>query len=185
MLTVTPGPTAPIEPPRQTGGNVLYLDFDSVLHPGEVYVHPGRPPVLVGRPDHVLFEHAPLLDLLLKPYPSVIVVLSTSWVRHYRGSIRRIAALLPEGLGERVVGATYHSRVPRHEFDSASRGLQVWRDVLRRKPDRWLALDDDDEAWPAWCRDNLVLTHKVHGISAGPVLSELQSKLKSVFGDHP
>ena len=162
---------------------MLYLDLDSVLHPGEVYVRRGSRPFLFNRPGHALFEHAPLLEELLKPYPSVVIVLSTSWVRHYRGSIPRIARRLPDGLRRRVVGGTYHSQMARDEFMSTSRGMQVWSDVLRRKPARWLAIDDDDENWPAWCRDKLVRTDEVLGISEPGVLAELQAKLKSVFGD--
>ncbi|WP_166658340.1 HAD domain-containing protein [Paraburkholderia silvatlantica] len=31
---------------------------------------------------------------------------------------------------------------------------------------KWVALDDDDEGWPAWCRDHLVRTDPELGISA-------------------
>jgi len=58
--------------------------------------------------------------------------------------------------------------------------MQVWSDVLRRKPADWLALDDDYLDWPAWCRDKLVRTHPVLGISAPVVLAELQTKLASM-----
>ena len=63
------------------------------------------------------------------------------------------------------------------EFAAALRGMQVWADVLRRKPQAWLALDDDDEGWPTWCREQLVRTDPVMGISKPTVLSELKTKL--------
>jgi hypothetical protein len=176
-----PRPTVDIPPPRHSGGDVLYLDFDSVLHPGEVYVRASGGLVLRNSPGHELFEHAPLLDRALLPYPGISIVLSTSWVRHYRGCIPRIAARLPPGLRDRVIGATFHSGMSRDTFEASSRGSQVCADVLRRKPGRWLAIDDDDDGWPKWARKQLVLTHKVLGISEPAVLGELQSKLELTF----
>jgi hypothetical protein len=55
--------------------------------------------------------------------------------------------------------------------------MQIWADVLRRKPAGWLALDDDYLHWPTWCREQLVRTDEVLGISAPRVLDELKAKL--------
>ncbi|MFC5431081.1 HAD domain-containing protein [Paraburkholderia denitrificans] len=55
--------------------------------------------------------------------------------------------------------------------------MQIWSDVLRRKPKAWLALDDDDSGWPEWCPDSLVRTDPDLGISEPAVLAELQAKL--------
>ena len=62
---------------------ILYLDFDGVLHPADVRMHvdgPQRPQVYIGgRPsDHPLFEHAPLLERILTPFPDLKIVLATS-----------------------------------------------------------------------------------------------------------
>lgn len=122
---------------------MLYCDFDATLHPGAVYRKKKIGLFLFGCPGHSLFEHAPLLETLLEPYPDVSIVLLTNWVQVYRGSIARVANYLPPGLVARVVGATYHSRMDRQAFTSASRGEQVWSDVLRRRPSAWLAIDDD------------------------------------------
>lgn len=60
-------------------GPVLYLDFDGVLHPDEVYRIRGR---IVLRFDGMnMFEWAPLLAEHLEPYPDVQIILSTSRVR--------------------------------------------------------------------------------------------------------
>ena len=57
----------------------LFLDFDGVLHPDEVYRVGGR---IVLRVDGFsLFEWSSILDELLAPYPGTQIVLSTSWVR--------------------------------------------------------------------------------------------------------
>ncbi|KWF99173.1 hypothetical protein WL95_00165 [Burkholderia cepacia] len=179
-MTGFPGPVLDVPPPRRMGGHVLFLDLDGCVHPDAVYEKPGSGPYLQGYPGHRLFEHCGLLEAVLEPYPDVRIVLSTSWVRRYRGSIRRVSRRLTPGLQARVVGATYHSKMDREAFAAAPRGMQVWQDVLRRKPTAWLALDDDDEGWPAWCRDNLVRTDPLLGISAPSVLAEFKSKLEAM-----
>lgn len=180
MPTVPPEPTFGVPPPRRTGGHLLFLDFDGVLHPESVYLLHKRGPILLNEPGHRLFEHCILLEQVLEPYPDVRIVLSTSWVRRYRGSVRRVSRRLTPGLQARVVGATYHSAMDREEFAAAPRGMQVWSDVLRRKPVAWLALDDDWLHWPAWCRDCLVRTDPILGISEPSVLDELKTKLERV-----
>lgn len=181
MHTERSGIDYALPPPRRTGERVLFLDFDGVLHPESVYFYHRRGPVLVNAPGHHMFEHAGLLEQELQPYPSVKIVLSTSWVRRYHGSVAKVARHLTRGLRERIIGATYHSRMDQHEFAEAPRGVQIWADVVRRKPTSWLALDDDSEGWPTWCRDQLVLTDETLGISAPHVLDELRIKLASVM----
>lgn len=165
----------PIPPPRVTGGRVLYLDFDGVLHPENVHMT-RRGPRLVDAPGHQLFEHVDLLDELLRPYPEVRIVLSTSWTCAYR-SLRRAIRCLPLTLRERVVGATWHSSMDTELFRAAPRGMQIWADVLRRQPERWLALDDDWLHWPAWCRDRLVRTDEMLGIAEPALLARVREEL--------
>lgn len=45
-------------PPVATGGLILYLDFDGVLHPENVYMQPGQGPYIESPEGHKLFEHA-------------------------------------------------------------------------------------------------------------------------------
>lgn len=169
-----------LDRPRVHGGQVLYLDYDGVLHHESVYRHPKHGISLSAGPDFKLFQHAPLLGELLRPYPEVRIVLSTSWVRVM--GLRRAASYLPDELRARVVGATFHARMVRVEFVHTSRGLQVYEDYLRRSPSAALALDDDDDGWPVAFRKHLVLTDEVHGISLPRVRKELESKLASHFG---
>lgn len=72
---------------------MLFLDFDGVRHPENGYMT-RRGPRLVSMPGHRIFEHAALPGELSILYPSVRVVLSTSWVCAYR-SVRRVARRLP------------------------------------------------------------------------------------------
>jgi hypothetical protein len=126
----------------------------------------------------VLFEHAALLARCMAPYPALRIVLSTSWVRVFRG-VQKAARRLPPELRARVVGATFHSRMDPRWFRSQPR-VQVWGDVCRRQPEAWLALDDDDAGWPDVCRDHLVRTDPVLGISAPSVLAELRARLATM-----
>ncbi|MGF6937145.1 hypothetical protein OKW41_006307 [Paraburkholderia sp. UCT70] len=176
----TPPPAVP--PPVATGGLILYLDFDGVLHPEDVHMRTGRGPYIASPEGHTLFEHAELLERVLLPYPGVRIVLSTSWVRMYK-SVARVARKLPPELRERVIGATYHGAMDAESFRQAPRGMQVWSDVLRRKPDDWLAVDDDYLHWPTWCRDKLVRTHEIQGISTPVVLADLRAKLAAMHGE--
>ncbi|CAB3803494.1 hypothetical protein LMG28690_05801 [Paraburkholderia caffeinilytica] len=163
-------------PPEQTGGQVLYLDFDGVLHPADVWRRPGIGPYVASPPGHTVLEHAGLLDEILAPYPGVRIVLSTNWVVVY-GSVLKVVRRLPVRLRDRVVGATFHGDMDANRFREMPRGKQVCSDVVRRRPHAWLALDDHDEGWPIWSRDHLVITNPVLGISDSQVMARLLEKL--------
>ncbi|MFL9906881.1 HAD domain-containing protein [Paraburkholderia sp. RL17-337-BIB-A] len=174
--------TIPTPPPVATGGLILYLDYDGVLHPKNVLMRPGKGPY-VGSPEgHALFENCELLEKVLLPYPDVRIVLSTSWVRVFKNVAKVSRRLTPE-LRARVVGATYHRDMDEVLFTQNPRGMQVWSDVLRRKPLDWLALDDDYFDWPAHCVDKLVRTHPILGMSTPVVLADLRAKLALMHGE--
>ncbi|WP_239482736.1 HAD domain-containing protein [Paraburkholderia sp. C35] len=80
------------------------------------------------------------------------------------------------------MGATFHSRMDLSAFNDAPRSIQVWSDVLRHKPEAWLALDDDVENWPSWCEDRLMRTDPILGISAPRALVQLKEKLYEMDG---
>jgi hypothetical protein len=137
---------------------------------------PGRRgPDLRAPARYTLFQHAALLDEMLATHPSIAIVLSTSWVRHY--GIRKAAKELPAGLRTRVIGATYDAQAPGIGFDYLSRGEQVAADVERRQPARWLALDDDAIGWPDWALPHLLLTDPYEGISLPELVEELRLRL--------
>lgn len=165
--------------PKGYGGKVLYLDYDGVLRHENCLWHPRKGVYLDAPPEFTLFQHAPLLDELLKPYSDVLIVLSTSWVRTY--GVTRTAKFLPEGLRQRVVGATFHSRMDRISFMNLPRGQQVYEDFLRRKPANVVVIDDLNEGWDEPFSDHLVLTHPTHCISDQTVLDELRAKLEREF----
>jgi hypothetical protein len=106
-------------------------------------------------------------------------VLSTSWARVF-GSVRKVARRLPPALRRRVVGATFHGRMDPVWCRSVPRGVQVRGDVCRRRPEAWLALDDDDAGWPAVCRGHPVHTDPVPGPGAPAALRGLQARLAAM-----
>jgi HAD domain in Swiss Army Knife RNA repair proteins len=169
-------------PPRSRCPDVLYLDFDGCLHPEDVRGGKGHPTRLApGYGDsHALFEHAELLTDLLEPYPQVRIVLSTSWVRvkGYSYTVSR----LPAPLAMRCCGATWHSAMEpvRQDFEAMQRGRQVLDDFLRRKPERWLALDDDSSGW-AWAESHYICSDPIEGIAAPRVLECLKARLSAEF----
>ncbi|ATU63322.1 HAD domain-containing protein [Piscinibacter gummiphilus] len=163
--------------------DILYLDFDGVLHPESVFIDAHRGIHLRGAFGRRLFENARVLIDELEPYPSLRLVLSTSWVRVL--GYDRARGRLPHELQQRCIGATFHSRHHRtgkedgvRPFPTALRGEEVLADVGRRRPRRWLAVDDTDEGWPQDARNNLILTHPFSGISASGVLERLHLALR-------
>jgi hypothetical protein len=164
-----------MKPPKGRGEPILVLDFDGVVHHENVLWHPRRGAYLHAPERYTLFQHVPLLEELLTPYPQVKIVLSTSWVLRYRcaGAAKRLSP----SLRARVIGATWHSQMPGDSFSYLSRGEQVSRDVKRRQPGSWLALDDDPTGWPDWALPHLLLTDPYEGISPEHLQLELRRQL--------
>lgn len=166
---------------------ILYLDYDGVLHPADVRIarnEPQRPRVYNGgRPtNHLLFEHAPLLERVLEPFPDVRISLSTSWVRMlgYEFAVQQ----LPLGLRERVVGTIWTgwllSYPPRTRHDA------ITTDAEERGAGRWLALDDDIEGWPEQRRHLVVAPMNTWlGLAQTGVADELTAALELLCSGHP
>lgn len=155
--------------------DLIFLDFDGVLHPDEVYLKKGVP-TLVG-PGH-LFMWAGELEQILAPYPNVGLVLSTSWCVH-RG-YKRARAALPASLQERVIGSTWHSQMNRAEFlDRMPRFHQIlgWLARCNPKPRRWVAIDDDGAGWAEMNLDMLIHTNGATGLSDPSVQDQLIGRL--------
>ncbi len=153
----------------------LFLDFDGVLHPDEVYRVGGK---IVLRQDGLsLFEWAPVLEDLLAPYPDLQIVLSTSWVRVL--GYDEACSWLSEGLRCRIVGATWHRHGPRG-WEHLSRYEQIQRNVERHGHGKWLAIDDNGDGWADEHRKRLVLTDSLLGLGATEAQQDLRDKLLSL-----
>lgn len=158
----------PLKPPLM----LLFLDFDGVLHPDEVYMIRGRPTL---RAEGSLFMWVDVLEKTLSPYPQIEIVLATSWVR-WR-SYSRTCKALPEVLRTRIVGATWHSRMDPREWAELTRYQQIRRYLRRRHNVEWLALDDDDEGWGHADINRLICTDPEQGISNPETQWRLQMAL--------
>jgi hypothetical protein len=177
-------PYLPESTPR-SADVVLYLDLDGVVHHEKVLWHP-RKGIYMSQYEaagHSLFEWVPILESVLQPHPAVALVLSSTWCIRpgYSATLKR----LPATLSARFIGGTYHKRVHGVDpwnltmFRTTPRGVQVQEDAQRRKPQQWIALDDDLEDWPDSCRQNLVACEGTTGLSNPEVQHELREKLRS------
>lgn len=168
--------------------HVLYLDYDGVLHHDAVFRSPKRGIYLDSSlaPGRCLFEWTEFLVRAVQPFPQLKIVLSTSWVRVLGYTSAR--SYLPPELFSRVVGATFHRRF--HGGDAVrgvsdyrpDRGVEVMRDVSRRQPWEWVAVDDSDEGWPDEHRDRVVLCDPNTGLGDAATRARLEEVLNSHFG---
>jgi hypothetical protein len=113
-------PTVPAQPangnkhggmrrPPGHGRPLLYLDFDGVLHPADVWWNSRLGPHIRSPEGHTIFEHSHLLAEALRAVPDVRIVLSTSWVWRY--GLAKTTKDLPPELRSRVIGATWNPQV--------------------------------------------------------------------------
>lgn len=155
---------------------VLFLDFDGVLHPDDVYRTRSG---LVLRAPGQLMMHAGILVEILEDFPQVKISLSTSWVRIL--GYRRARAALPPELQVLTVSSTWHSRMPKaplEGYDMHSRYQQIRAAVTRAGLTNWIALDDDP--FESWLDHDLRLirTDPNLGLSSAPTQEELRFKLR-------
>ncbi|MDX6557972.1 MAG: hypothetical protein QOF72_1021 [Blastocatellia bacterium] len=163
----------------------IFLDYDGVVHGGGATRHRKPPHIRPELPGHQLFEHLPIVESLLAPYPAVRIILSTSWVPEL--DFDRAKSYLTPGLQQRVIGATYHRRLMlRREFDDIPRHAQILQDVERRRPHRWLAIDDDfGEGVPQWAWTYFVQTPSIRGLGCPAAVEEFKHRLDVVFNRPP
>lgn len=158
---------------------VLLLDYDGLLHHENVRFSEERGHFWLDAPDdrYWLFQHGPLLEQLLEPYPTVQVVLSTRWVR-YKG-LRKAAKELSYPLRARVVESIVPPEMP-VDFWLWPKGAQVAQYVERRRPVAWLAVDDDQVGWPAWALPHVVFSDPYEGISPPEVQQAIREHLAAI-----
>lgn len=161
--------------------HVLFLDFDGVLHPDAVYLSRSGP---ILRAEGQLFMWAPELVKALKGFPTVSIVLSTSWARHL--GFNRALKYLPQELADRVIGATWHSSMSKDwpdeaKWDGRTRYDQISRYVARAHLTQWLSLDDDLEGWPEKSRSRLVSCQPNSGLGAEQTQVLLMERMTATF----
>jgi hypothetical protein len=161
--------------------DVIYVDFDGVAHPSAVWYEPATKQVRLKAAGHELFESLPVLEAALLPYPNLKIILSSSWVQTF--GFEQAQAFLPKTLQLRVIGATYDPQAPNAwRFSRLRRYDAIALDVQRRKPTRWLAIDDDALGWPKSELDALVLIPSDLGLACPDAQARLHAGLATRFG---
>lgn len=158
---------------------VLLLDYDGLLHHENVRFSEERGHFWLDAPDdrYWLFQHVPLLEQLLEPYPTVQIVLSTRWLRFK--PLRKVARELTPALRLRVV-ESFVPPEPPSDFWLWPKGAAVAQYVERRRPGAWFAIDDDQVGWPEWARPHVVFSDPYDGISPPQVQDAIRRQLQRV-----
>lgn len=157
----------------------IFLDFDGVLHDADI-VQIDRwsedtpiPQAIEGRQ---LFEFAPLLAEVLRPYPYVHVVAHSSWCRYFDlaacRSLLAVSGLRVDGV---ATGRYRQDRIAQYAHDH---GITDW-----------IAIDDEpqhfDERWRSRWRNRLIACHPNHGLSDSVALNRVREWLATVpSADH-
>lgn len=141
---------------------ILYLDYDGVLHPDEIYRRKDGTIFVRNAPgEHAeLFMHASLLEALVSKY-DIQIILATSWVKAI--GFDKAKSHLPKSVSDKIVGSTYHSSM-REIWPWLSRYQQIIKHVERHSIEGWLALDNDNEGWDIKHIDNLALCDHVKAL---------------------
>lgn len=165
--------------PAGRGERVVVLDYDGCIHHCGVRWSAVRGVFLEAPARYSLFQHVALLEQLLAPYSDLRIVLSTTWAQ--KMGLKKATSFLPDSLQAKVIGATFELAEPGDYFPYLSRGEQVVLDVQRRRPAKWLALDDDPIGWPKWTEPHVVFTDPYEGISPPEVQEQIRSKVLQLY----
>ncbi|HEY8100348.1 MAG TPA: HAD domain-containing protein [Burkholderiaceae bacterium] len=112
---------------------ILFLDFDGVLHPEPSYQ------------SERLFCHLQKLESILRDFPNVEIVITSSW-RDTR-TLMELRTLFSQDIGKRIVGVTPDWRDYPDLFDVIGNyprhiEIEAWRRESGRLWDDWIAIDD-------------------------------------------
>lgn len=174
------------EPKMDRTAPTLFLDYDGTLHAGHALLD-GEDHITLdsGRP---LFEFAPLLVEMLRPYATVEIVLTTSWLQSL--PMDRVVAYLPPELARRVVGTTKDIK-PRLSYEQSGAGRT---DVISsyaygKRLKNWLAIDDAVFGAYKFGREpgelvqHFLLVDSAHGINDEVAQRRIREWLVEVHGD--
>ena len=113
---------------------ILMLDFDGVTHPDGCF-------------DANFFCRLPLIEEVLYEFPSVQIVISSSWRDHY--SLGDMTDFFSPVIGARIVGITPNLKTvssswlptQKHEFER-QRECELWMKENRQWSAPWMSIDD-------------------------------------------
>lgn len=120
---------------------ILFLDFDGVLHSE-----------LAAEAD--LFGLLPRFESILRDFPDVQIVISSSWREN--ASLDDLRARFSPDIARRIIGTT--PVIPRVKQMVAHREQEIlnWLESAGKRREPWLALDDTEWQFKDH-RDHLIL----------------------------
>lgn len=118
----------------------VFIDFDGVLHPG----------------NSERFSRKGNLEEVLRKFPSVHVVISSSWRIGYEFSY--VKSIFSSDISERIVGST-------PVIPGASRETEIVTFCRKHSVERWVAIDDNASLFSSDC-SWLFLTETHLGLDA-------------------
>lgn len=138
---------------------ILALDFDGVTHPDGCF-------------EANFFCRLPLIEQVVREFPSVMFVISSNWRDHH--SLDDLVKYFSPNLHARVIGTTPNlSTHPSYWRPNAigweyARQFEIepWLEESGRWGDRWLALDDRPYWFEPGCRKLLVTNPSTGFMSA-------------------
>jgi hypothetical protein len=115
---------------------ILFLDFDGVLHPE----YDGEP-----TPVDRVFCHLPRFEAVMREFPSVEIVISSTWRHQF--TLDELRARFSRDIAARIIGATPETDPIDGQYLPARREGEIleWLAATGRENVPWLALDD--AAW--------------------------------------
>lgn len=163
----------------------IFLDYDGTLHGGHALLNnDGRITLESGRQP---FEFAPVLVEMLKPFPSVEIVLTTSWLQTLPVDV--VISHLPPELARRVVDTTKNIK-PRLSYEQSGAGRTdvIVSYACGKRLKNWLALDDAVYGAAMFGREHGELVHhfllldSARGISDDSAQQRVRQWLVEVHG---
>lgn len=152
----------------QSHNPVLFLDFDGVLHPVHAEVDQ-------------LFMAIPLLEQVLREFPSLDVVVSSSWREVH--PLDEMQEYFSPDIGTRIIGITAArpelGEVPDDLWSYVREGeCAVW--IARHRPwVPWIAVDDDAWRFKPHSKRLFLVDGKI-GLTAASV-DALRARLETLF----
>lgn len=142
---------------------MLFLDFDGVLHP-------------LGKE---CFTHNPVFEALLREYPFVKVVFSTSWRHGHDNDIGRLAEYFSEDVRDRFIGCTPYLQEkwpPYIKHERYKEIIAYMEGISYNGP--WVALDDANDLFPE------DLENYIQCLSWVGIDDSIVAKLRNVFNKY-
>jgi hypothetical protein len=122
---------------------ILFLDFDGVLHPF-------FPMPELDDAENAFFSRLPRLEALLREYPAVRIVITSSW--RIKRALDDLRSFFSPDIAARIIDKTADLGLKNEGY----RESEARRWLADHAPDSaWVALDDHADAWVT--RESVVL----------------------------